>query len=313
MNGEMSRADDATRTERVQPQPGAATAGFMLTRFNLRIKEWIGKYGSRWRGADEDYLSRRMELFEKYTLPSMMAQTVKCPWLVFLSELTPPEFRRRFDELHRRFPALIPIYLADREPMLEREEMGEAMRNEVLSRCGETVKRIVTMRIDNDDAINPDYCRTVMTAAAADTGEATLIVLPVGCAYNESRRILQRWVNPKNHFTALACARGNFRHIFSFSHMKMPKDCGRIELPLENAWLEIVHGSNAVNFFRCWNRPIVFGGDKIARQFGVKIDVSRTRGAVHYLLVYLPALPIRVLHRFGKALKRRLRNVGNRA
>ena len=312
MNGETTRGDDASRTERAQAQAETVTIGFMLTRFNLRIKEWIGKYGSKWRGADEDYLSRRMELFEKYTLPSMMAQTEKCPWLVFLSELTPPEFRRRFDELHRRFPELTPVYLADREPMSEHEGMNEAMRNEVLSRCGENVKRVVTMRIDSDDAIHPDYCKTVMSAANADEGEATLIVLPTGCAYNERRRILQRWVNPKNHFTALACARRGFRHIFSFSHMKMPKDCGRIELPLENAWLEIVHGSNAVNFFRWWNRPIVFGGDKIASQFGVKLDISRTRGAVHYLFVYLPVLPIRVLRRFGKAMKRRLRKVGNR-
>lgn len=312
MNGEMSRVDDASRTERVQAQPETMTAGFMLTRFNLRIKEWIGRYGSKWRGADADYLSRRMELFEKYTVPSMMAQTAKCPWLVFLSELTPSEFRKRFEDLHRRFPELIPVYLADREPMLEREEMGEAMRNEVLSRCGETVKRIVTMRIDNDDAVNPDYCKAVMAAANADTGEATLIVLPTGCAYNESRRVLQRWVNPKNHFTALACARENFRHIFSFSHMKMPKDCGRIDIPLENAWLEIVHGSNAVNFFRWWNRPIVFGADEIAGQFGVKLNVSRAKGMAHYFLVYLPCLPIRALRRFGKALKRMLRKVGNR-
>ena len=112
---------------------------FVLTRFNVNI----GPHRRTW---DDTWLASRFRLFEEYCLPSMRSQTSQqFTWLVFFATSS---------------RATIERYLADLPPMPNLQPVftdsvfGPATtRDAVVSRHNGVSDRLITTRLDCDDAL----------------------------------------------------------------------------------------------------------------------------------------------------------------
>jgi len=82
---------------------------FLFTRFNLRNEDWITAQD----GAavlTEEWLTQRLELFQKYCYPSVMNQkNNNFLWVILFDVNTPKGFRKNIEKLsnkERNFKAL---------------------------------------------------------------------------------------------------------------------------------------------------------------------------------------------------------------
>lgn len=139
---------------------------FLLTRFNLLL--WTkDKAGHKERTAE--WLEHRFALFERYCLPSIMAQT--CPefeWIVLFDSSTPQWFRGRIAEWQKECPQLKPVFV---EPEMGRF-IAEIFRREVclrlaLRQAQEMQGRVLTTYLDNDDALSVWFVEDVQQRASA--------------------------------------------------------------------------------------------------------------------------------------------------
>lgn len=115
---------------------------FIVTRFNLPL-------GSSRRGLDEDWLRHRLGLFERFCLPSVLAQTERSfRWMLLLDTRTPAPHRARIERLARDSP-LRPLYFDTGD----REAVVAALRAQLSA----DTTHLISTTLDNDDAISRDF------------------------------------------------------------------------------------------------------------------------------------------------------------
>src|SRR3954447_2044935 len=110
----------------------------LLTRFNLPSvsAEQIVR-------AQEGWLHRRVELFEKYCLSSVRAQTNKdLRWIIYFDPESPGWLKSRIDE-HRSLGLYQPFFRSS----VSREEL----RADILTVVGTPRSELITTNLDNDD------------------------------------------------------------------------------------------------------------------------------------------------------------------
>lgn len=107
---------------------------FILTRFNLLIFN-KDKKGQKVRSAS--WLEHRFALFERYCLPSIIAQTCQCfRWIVLFDSTTPERLKEKIAEYQKSCPQLKPVYV-----MLESGRFfSQIFRDEVVKRVQEVKK-----------------------------------------------------------------------------------------------------------------------------------------------------------------------------
>jgi hypothetical protein len=142
----------------------------MLMRFNLRTPAYV-------HSSNEDWLERRIELFESRMLPSLQAQTNQNFLCLPLMDLkrTPDQLRYRIED-----------WYCD---IIKPSWFGEDWATDGLmydspplwAICEEAVKKVtcdlitgdtlVTTRIDSDDALHEDFVDTIQQEVKSDTLE----------------------------------------------------------------------------------------------------------------------------------------------
>ncbi|MFT6898048.1 MAG: hypothetical protein ACJA13_002464 [Paraglaciecola sp.] len=84
---------------------------FVITRFNLRKKDWQTSK-NKTQVLTDTWMEGRLELFEHYCFSSLKAQTKQnFLWLVFFDTSTADKFRQVIDRLAEEFSAFTPIYI----------------------------------------------------------------------------------------------------------------------------------------------------------------------------------------------------------
>ena len=100
----------------VQPERAPTFRHVILTRFNIR---WDEQPTGPSLGTNPEWLRDRLELFERYCLPSILKQTQPSfSWILFFDHETPPEFAdraRAFSALH---PGIRPVFCGVRRNCL---------------------------------------------------------------------------------------------------------------------------------------------------------------------------------------------------
>lgn len=206
----------------------------ILTRFNVR------------RGAKADprvlsmeWLDARMKLFEEITVPSVAAQT-QAPdaWLVFFDEDTPQSMKVRFESLSARVPILRAEYCRglDVKVCVERIRKWAAPDAE----------RLVTTRLDNDDALNPRFIERVHEVLDTDAREFINpthgLIFAAGSLYRK-----RDYSSP---FISLSEPMEGCRTVLVDEHQRLSRH-GRIrQFDLKDAWIQVVHGGNLANQVR---------------------------------------------------------------
>jgi hypothetical protein len=226
--------------------PGRDFTHVVMTRFNLATPNRESQIRLR-----PGWLEGRGELFERYCLPSIAAQTANRAaanggtrpfhWMIFFDVETPPAFRERIEGWRRVFPFVpyfTPLFEAEGWPRSLRETFG-----------GTPTPWLLTTRFDSDDALGIDHVERLHAALAPRAPERASwnlthgFVLADGRVYAHEHRsnAFASWLEPWD---------GAARTCMSINHMKMAEHGPVHQVGGPAAWLQVVHGGNVSNKVR---------------------------------------------------------------
>jgi Putative rhamnosyl transferase len=228
--------------------PGAGVTHLVLTRFNVR---WIvGPHDTGW-------LAHRFDLFERYCLPSMQGQTNQgFRWLVFFDEDTPEPFRSRIDG-YTDWPAFTPVFIGPPSSQVYDDAIAAHL---------DGADRLVTTRLDNDDAIGRDFVARVQAAARPGTRE--FLNLPVGYVWHRGR--LYRHEHPSNAFISLSEPAAGFRSVWASQHDEAGRVAPVHQVAGGPAWLQVIHDRNVSNRVRGRRVPATCVADEFTVDLGAE-------------------------------------------
>jgi hypothetical protein len=242
---------------------------FIITRFNLRAPGEAGALQ-----IDERYLGERMELFERFCVPTVRSQTRQdFKWLVLFAADTPAPFKARIERL-AEWPPFVPVYIAPGT-----EHVGRLV---VAPYLDDSPRTLITTRLDNDDGLCRSYVEDIRRHA--DVQERTVLQFPRGFVWHRGRIYLDR--QDHNAFSTLVEPLENGAHspyltIYKGSHSELHRLGRVVNVDDEPGWLQVIHGGNAENFVRGSRRPI----GELRRRFDVVLPtaVDDETGAEIYL------------------------------
>ncbi|MFN3863723.1 MAG: glycosyltransferase [Erythrobacter sp.] len=204
---------------------------FVLTRFNVASpgREAPIRNAPGW-------LSRRFELFTAYCLPSMAGQESRdFHWLIYFDEQTPEQFRERILAAQAEVP-FEPIFVGAFHAGLAAEDVAKRLQH--------GTKRVLTTRLDNDDAVSSDFLMRIR-AECEGLPDGTMLNFPHGIALRNGR--LYTAVDKSNPFTSLVEQAENAKTIWAAPHTELAKRFPTRQVSTEPCWLQVVHGENVAN------------------------------------------------------------------
>lgn len=205
----------------------------LLTRFNLPSAGFESIVR-----AQDGWLQNRIELFERYSIPSVQAQTSQAfHWIIYFDPES-PEWLRTWIRNHVHNNLYTPIF----RPSVSLAELVEDIRNVT----GGKASRLITSNLDNDDAIAIDFVERLQKAAPGR--DRTAIYLVHGVIKSESHLYLK--VDKTNAFASVADDWPPSYSCWSDWHTLLGKRMPTLELYGEPAWLQVVHGRNVTNRIR---------------------------------------------------------------
>ena len=226
--------------------PGRDFTHVVMTRFNLPTPGKESRIRSR-----PGWLDERGDLFERYCLPSVAAQTVNAleprpfHWMVFFDVETPPAFRERIEGWRAVFP-FTPYFT----PHFEAEGWPRSLR-ETFGGTGDRgpTPWLLTTRFDSDDALSQDHVARLQAALAAREPERASWNLTQGFVLSGGRvyahehlsNAFGSWLEPWD---------ASARTCMSINHMKMAEHGPVHQIGGPAAWLQVVHGGNVSNKIR---------------------------------------------------------------
>lgn len=217
---------------------------FILTRFNLAT---AGKE-SRLR-SDPRWLQQRFDLFERYCLPSVMAQTKqRFRWLVFFEIDTPDNYKQRIEALVRRCPRL--------EPQWVDTKHGPTVFNLIRQQLGLAAPFLLTTRLDNDDALAADFVERLQASITAPVSAPVFLNFPVGFNYRDRAIYLDN--DYSNAFVSCFEPSLNFGTVWARQHHLVAQAGAVRQLDQKPMWLQVIHGRNVSNRVR---------GKRVAKEF----------------------------------------------
>ncbi len=270
---------------------------FVLTLFNLKI--W-NKDKTNTPTHTDEWLSDRFDIFEKYCLPSMMAQECKdFIWVVFFDSDTPQKYKTRIMEYETLCPQFRPCYMDANEASLFRAADAD-MRcrpiRELVKNCLEGGDEyVITTNLDNDDALSVDAVGRIQRALNLSP-TCGAIIFPWGMQYISAIGMILKMFYPHNHFMSLVeKTDSDIKTIHYFIHTKVRKQMPVIDVDGGPGWLEIVHGTNVSNELRITSRikyRLCFRKSTLSG-FGLDISFSFAHNVMAALVKY-PAYFLRI-------------------
>lgn len=206
-----------------------------LTRFNVptnRVESSI--YSPEW-------LTNRIALFEKYTLPSVRAQAAEGRhWLVYCG-IDSPEWLRAYMTRLTDAGLLTALYITG--PLSEAQ-----IRRDVADAIGRQGGPVTTSNLDNDDGLAADYLTRVRSVEPREAH--ALLVLDEGLILSAGRAYFR--VDVHNAFSAVLTDVGSaeFRSCWAEWHNRLHLVLPAYHVRGGPAWLQVVHGVNVSNRVR---------------------------------------------------------------
>lgn len=142
---------------------------FIITRFNLRhVSKAEGTDKSGNSVLTDEWLEHRLEIFNKYCLPSMVNQSNKnFKWLLYFDTTTSPEVQESNKQLEKQYPDIIKIIYTDGQ-----EGLIRGYRQDILSLCPPETKFVISTRFDNDDIVHKDFIKKIQDSFSFQDFEA---------------------------------------------------------------------------------------------------------------------------------------------
>lgn len=206
----------------------------LLTRFNLPSKgpESLIR-------AQDGWLQRRVELFQRYTIPSVASQTVTgVHWIVYFDPQSP---RWLLDTL---------APYVDRgvyTPIFREEATWREVGRDARQLCGARGELLITTNLDNDDALANTFIARLQQLA--QPGETRALFLERGLITSGRHTYLRRdrdnaFCSVAEPWTATPATAWRDWHVMLGKYMPVTRCAGA------PAWLQVVHGENVSNRVR---------------------------------------------------------------
>lgn len=207
----------------------------LMTRFNLATpgRELSIRTQPGW-------LESRFDLFERYCLPSVAAQTEHnfC-WIIYFDKDTPPAFRERIESLrsvtnfHPYFTGLFP---------------ASGWAQSIAEVVAPQAPLLLTTRLDSDDALSKDFIERLHENVVAQT-------YALG-AYNFTNGLTRRGdriyslCHTSNAFFSWLESSRNYQTACTIPHMEVAEQGHVYQLGGDPAWMQIIHDRNVSNRIR---------------------------------------------------------------
>ena len=237
---------------------------FILTRFNLRKKDWETTRTNT-KVLTDEWMRNRLELFENYCFSSLKHQTTKdFTWLVFFDISTPEEFRQTISRLNDEFPTFKPIYIDGMEAFYP------SIKKEIQARL--TQPYLITSRLDNDDALHQDYVKEVQLNFKQQDFMAIDFIDGYTLQIAPEVKFAKR-SHVHNPFLSLIEKSENFKTIWTHErHGAWSKVKTVTPIQHKPMWMSVIHMENKVNDFHGF-------GDvdwQVTSQFNIDENVLNT-------------------------------------
>jgi Putative rhamnosyl transferase len=197
---------------------------YVITRWNVR------GFGGAYR--DPRWLDERQRLFESFCLPSVRRQILAdFTWLILIDADTPAQARDWLTGCDPRI-RLVPVGPDPRE---------RALGIRSIIRSGSEA-RVITTRLDSDDAITANYLHAVR---AYDWGVRRFVGFEYGLSFDcrTGQLGLRRYrLNP---FLSLIEPREHAESVHVQRHEHVPSD--ELISLASIGWLQVIHGTNLAN------------------------------------------------------------------
>lgn len=284
----------------------------IITRFNLSIKYngSIGNVDGIDTCRDENYLSNRFEIFEKYTFPSVIAQSCReFKWIVMFHQETPERFKEKLKELEEKGRGIfVPLYMTEEECAKASVILNAYLKKQAEDR-GETI--VVTTRMDNDDAIHRDYVKEIQKSVLENGKKQNSYYINFnnGLQWIPSKGFLRKFYYPNNHFLSLVTPIENLRNALEFSHGFIDREYKQCQgKSTEPMWIEMIHTSNYMNSEKINIFQMYWDYDVLEK---FQIDASRflTRKKIKIMVKYLPATLYYLIYQGARVVYHNMKNV----
>lgn len=241
---------------------------FVLTRFNLRL--WWKEDKRHNAIQTKEWMEERFRLFEKFTLPSLRAQTCQdFLWICLFDGATCDKDRERIAGYANGFDRFHPVYLNEQET----RNFQDVFRREISRRAASETTGLLTTYLDNDDAL---HCRFIEETQrrAASLKFGTIISYTYGIQYYEEMNLAVRIPYRNNHFlTYYERMKDRNRTVWGFWHFSIFKYKNlRIEL-IDNRsapmWAEVIHRGNIDNDVKMTLRHHLLTDQQLMQCYGV--------------------------------------------
>lgn len=204
----------------------------LLTRFNLPS---VGRESVI--RAQDGWLRERVELFLRYTVPSVEAQTASIRWIVYLDPASPEWLLERLAPVVAR-GTFTPLY---RESVSTAQIVSDA--RELTGVRGDV---LLTTNLDNDDAIAADFAARLQ--ALAVPGERRALYLADGLILRGAEVYLRR--DRENAFASVAEPWDAPVTAWCDWHNLLRRHMPAVSATGAPGWIQVVHGRNVSNRVR---------------------------------------------------------------
>jgi hypothetical protein len=289
---------------------------FILTRFNVRLYPKDKKGNNT---LTPEWLEHRFQLFERYTLPSLSAQTCKdFKWIVLIDRETPQAYKERLEECVERCPNLHIIRVRSDKGYLSTQVFREVIQRDMKEAHGENFKdgQVLTTWMDNDDSLAIDFVdRVQQEAARLSVKRPTFIVFHYGLQYFTQREVAVRHRFKNNHFISLieviqsddlpktVFGYGNHWYVYSFDEQC---DIHQVANKDKAAWIEVVHNRNVANDIlprMFWYRPIS-DTHLLEKEFGLDVVLDKHNARKFYTAILPKIINVNAKHFVTRALEK---------
>ena len=241
------------------PKDDVAVSHFVLTRFNIASegREVAIRNSPGW-------LERRFDLFKTYCLPSMAAQTCQnFRWLIYFDHGTPRGIRERIAQAQKIFPF---------EAVFVGPFDMKMTAHDVASRLSPEAARIITTRLDNDDAVSIDFIEKIQTYGMS-CASGTVLNFTHGIALRN--RLAYSACDASNPFTSLVSCAADVRVIWEATHRSLAETFDLQQVSDGPVWLQVVHGENVANRIKGRLLPISTIAESFVIDKGTFVEPSR--------------------------------------
>jgi hypothetical protein len=207
-----------------------------MTRFAIPFKEDDEFYDQ-----GREWIDKRFELFEKYTLPSVQAQTCKdFDWALVVNM----EFPHWTDADWMRLVSYgYKVWCLN--TVWDRECVGAEFDYGLCIKSRSDEDWYITSRLDSDDVLLPNYIEGIQSKF---TEEKQWIGFDNGLVYDVDTDTTYSRTYKNSPFVSLVEHRDTVKGVYQLPHTAATKEFNYVSVDTdEPGWMQVIHGSNVKN------------------------------------------------------------------